>query len=458
MQRTSFPRLAAATLLLAVTVGLTLSGCGPAQAQPPGSATDPAPNGAPDIGMRQTVGGDNGVHTVLPSHVAPAEQRDMSIAVPVTGTLRPRRRAVVTAKQPGTVVAIGERQPGELGELLTGTPVARGDVLVTLTNQALDLQVQQLKTEIASLEYGTPAYEQRLREEGRLGRTETVTSEAESALQTARENLRRLTEAHEQGAIPDAQLEAAQLQYDQARAGLDKINISLAELRRSLEIMEDMRADLQVRAPFDGRIVELNVEIGEFTSPPAPVAVLMDDSSLDFEFDVPEQYGPYLRVDPRERAVVVTVPGYDPFWRPLLSVNPEVDETTRTIACRCRIPNPEGRIQAGLFATGEIRLTIPGLYVPEAATLEREGEFFVRVLDAEGRVTQRWIQRGITTGGQVGVGGQASGWVQILRGTEETVVRAGDRLLLGAHAEIEEGDTVRVSAQTPAVADGANNR
>ena len=65
-----------------------------------------------------------------------------------------------------------------------------------------------------------------------------------------------------------------------ARARLDKARADVAVLERRLD-------DCQLVAPFDGRVVELNVRVHERTVPQRPYITLLDDSRLEIELIAP---------------------------------------------------------------------------------------------------------------------------------------------------------------------------
>ena len=65
-----------------------------------------------------------------------------------------------------------------------------------------------------------------------------------------------------------------------SRARLDKARAEVAVLERRLD-------DCQLAAPFDGRVVELNVRVHERTIPQRPYITLLDDSRLEIELIAP---------------------------------------------------------------------------------------------------------------------------------------------------------------------------
>ncbi len=85
-------------------------------------------------------------------------------------------------------------------------------------------------------------------------------------------------------------------------------------------------------------------------------------------------------------------------------LSPAMDESSRTVKVRVEVPNPDGRLLAGMFATVEVFL--PGqeeaLVVPAGAVLEDEGrsflfvhhhgDYYIRRPVTPGRLWDRWVE------------------------------------------------------------------
>ena len=104
-------------------------------------------------------------------------------------------------------------------------------------------------------------------------------------------------------------------------------------------------------------------------------------------------------------------------------VSPSMDEGTRTVKVRLVVPNPAGRLFAGMFA--DVDLFLPGdtevVAVPSGAVLDDAGRSFVFRPSHE----DYWIRRPVTSGRTFG------GWTEIVEGVEvgTNVVEDGAFLL-----------------------------
>ncbi len=252
----------------------------------------------------------------------------------------PPPEAVTTAKvesttwQPvqeasGTLVAfrgvtVGSELPGAIREVSfdSGTYVKRGAVLVKL---------------------------------------DTSTEEAQLASARADENLARLNyeravEVRKGQANTPADLDAAEARYKQAQAAV-----------RTLQATIDKKS---IRAPFDGRIAIRQVELGQVLGAGAPVASLQSVTPIYVEFSLPQQALARLKVGQPVHVHTDTFPGAT--WNGKVStINTEVDVTTRNVRVRATVPNEDGRLRPGMFASVEVLSpeTIPVLLVPSTAIL-----------------------------------------------------------------------------------------
>lgn len=202
------------------------------------------------------------------------------------------------------------------------------------------------------------------------------------ARQDVEDRAARLAEA-------DALVSQRRIEHEAARRLGEKgfrSDTRVAEARARLEAAEAKAAAVRVdlgrtviRAPFEGVIEELPIEIGAYVRPGDPVASLVD---LD----------PVVAVGfVSERRIGHVVPGMSGSIRlvddgvaggRVRFVASVADPATRSFRVEMEVPNPDGRIKAG--ATAEIRLSLPPakghLLPPSVLTLADDGRIGVRVV------------------------------------------------------------------------------
>lgn len=162
-----------------------------------------------------------------------------------------------------------------------------------------------------------------------------------------------------------------------------------------------------LKAPFDGRVNQVSLEVGDYASRNEKVLELVS-ARLDF---VAQVRGPVARALTLGQQVTVTVAGRS--WQATVTaVQPDPDPATFTHAIRLRMPEAETRSGAAAVARLPLQAVNDALVVPATAVLLEEGSAFVfRVQDehlqrlevqlGERVGQQQIITAGIDTGEQV---------------------------------------------------------
>ena len=180
-----------------------------------------------------------------------------------------------------------------------------------------------------------------------------------------------------QGYISDTQLAETRAKLVGARAELIRAELDLDYMT--------------LRAPFDGTVQERAVEVGDFVRPGDPVATFVDNTRLIVTGSIAEQDAGFVRVGSAATAALVT--GQNVKGR-IRYLAPVAEEATRTFTVELEIPNPGGKLPAGV--TAEMR--IPGGEVlayrlaPSLLTLDAGGELGVKTVDANRQVEFHRVQ------------------------------------------------------------------
>lgn len=248
--------------------------------------------------------------------------------ISVYGRTAPARKVEIKAETSGRVTALG---------IARGEPAAAGQPLLKL-----DLRDRQ----------------------ARLDQARAGVSEYQSAWEGQQE-------LKPQGYISDTQLAETRAKLEGAKAELIR-----AEL--DLEYMN-------VRAPFNGTVQERAVEVGDYVRAGDPVATFVDNTRLIVTGSIAEHDAGFVHVGGNATAVLVTgqeVKGQIRYLAPV------AEESTRTFTVELEIPNPGGKLPAGV--TAEMR--IPGGEVlafriaPSLLTLDASGELGIKTVNAQQRV------------------------------------------------------------------------
>jgi RND family efflux transporter MFP subunit len=293
---------------------------------------------------------------------------------------------------------VGPKRAGHVTALplVEGQPAAAGDVLVRLDDRELTAEVDVARAAV---------------------------QEAEAKAANARRQRERTQSLLAEGIV-------ARQQYDDLRAEADRANAALALARASLVSAEARLEETVIRAPFAGIIGQRRVDLGAYVHEGDPLVSLVDLDPLELVFEVPERYLTQLRRDARVEVRVASHRDRT-FSGTVAFVAPQVDETNRTVTVKAALPNGDGALRPGQFATARLVLErrIGAVVVPEEAVITREQQRFVFV-----------VRDGLATAQEVTIGERLPGKVEIPSGLAagDTIVRIGQ-------------DQLRVETPTPVV-------
>ena len=268
-----------------------------------------------------------------PAQTATAERGTAAVLEEAVGTVRSLREVAVAAQVTARVTAVDAR---------VGDRVAAGSPLVILSDTDFVARFNRAKSQ----------YE---RVRGFLAR---------------------------QAATPE-QMEAAEAEYEQAKAAMEHTRIA---------------------SPVDGVVAERHVEPGDLAVPGRPLLILLDPGSLRLEAQIREgligRIVPGATLDVVVPAAGVTLPGT------VAEILPSADPRSRTFEVRVNLAATPG-IHPGMFG----RLQLPAgerevVRIP-AAAVTRTGQLETVLVQTDGG----WRRRLITTGAAL-----PDGAVEVLSG------------------------------------------
>jgi membrane fusion protein (multidrug efflux system) len=134
---------------------------------------------------------------------------------------------------------------------------------------------------------------------------------------------------------------------DSARAAAEASASQVAKLQAVLD-------QKQLRAPFAGTVGIPKIDIGQYLSPGTIVATIQDLETMRADFSVPEQQLDLLKIGAPVRFGVTA--DDMPFEGSITGIEPKVDPTSRLVAVRAEITNPEGRLSPGQFIQAKVVL------------------------------------------------------------------------------------------------------
>ena len=204
--------------------------------------------------------------------------------------------------------------------------------------------------------------------------------------------------------------------------------------------LRDLQSFQKVYAPFDGVITARNVDFGSLISAGSTTGtselfrVAQVDVLRIFIF-VPQSYA--LDIKPGQTAdVSVRQLPNRVFEGTVTRTAGAIDPTSRTLLTEVQVPNPDGALLAGSYATVRFKVqqSDPPLVVPQTALLIDANGVRVALVDADGTLHYRPVQVGRNYGQDV----------EVLSGLQPS-----DVIATGIAANIVEGSHVETA--TPAV-------
>jgi RND family efflux transporter MFP subunit len=258
---------------------------------------------------------------------------------------------------------------------------------------------------------------------------------ARANAELAADVLRRTEQLASNGSVSDQELQrarasaaAAQAQY---AAALNNARGAIAALRSAqVAVSQTSRSvsDSIVRAPFDGEIAERLVNVGEYVTPQRAVVTLVQTDPLRMELQVPQERLGLLRRGQRVTVRVDAFPDRE-FTGEIRYISAAVRTDTRALVAEAVIPNSEGALRPGLFATARIELDRQETVfaIPSDAVLSEAGVHRVFIIGSDHKIQERVVTIAERNGATTLV---------------ERGVAAGERVALGRLDRLADGVTV----------------
>ena len=376
------------------------------------------------------------------------------------GTVRPKTEITLVPEVLGRII---RRSPG----FRTGGFVPKGEVLFEIDPVNYELAAAQRRAQIVQLEADIA----RLRQEEKNHRADLAINQRQ--LKIVENELARNQRLRKQGVISPGQLDASTQSYirqEQAvqasRNALALIPSQIAQKEAALLVT---RAQLQeallnlertkMRAPFDGRVRETTLEVGDFARVGEPVGKIHDVSVLEVPVSLPVEdvrwalrRGSGGAAFPRtQEEVQQFFPRAEILWTrfgqtfrwdgQVSVVGAGLDETTRALTLVVEVPEPRKNWQpgkhpplvVGMFVRARIEgVTVQNVFViPRAALHENDDVYIMK----EDRLDVRRVQ-------------------VIRKGENEAVIsngiREGERLILSVIPAPVPGMHLRTAEDSPA--------
>jgi membrane fusion protein (multidrug efflux system) len=215
----------------------------------------------------------------------------------------------------------------------------------------------------------------------------------------------------------------------QSAVDLDKANLDKAKALMAQQ--EAIIAKKFIRAPFTGRLGICAIDLGEYLSPGNSIVTLQALDPIYFDFFLPQEAIPRIKIDQRVSVVTDLYPDRN-YVGKIWAINSKVDPLSRNVQIRAVLDNNEMELLPGMYGIINIDMGIKNKYItlPQTAITYNPYGNTVFIAKENGKdeqgkpqyvAEQKFVTLGPSRGDQIA----------ILTGVQpgETVVTAGQMKL-----------------------------
>jgi membrane fusion protein (multidrug efflux system) len=242
-------------------------------------------------------------------------------------------------------------------------------------------------------------------------------AEAEASLKLSRANYDRAKQLFNDKLVSQQEFDQTASTFAVNQAGVDL-------MRRQLK-------DARVYAPFAGIVGARQVSPGQVISRNTTLTWVVDLDTVKVEVKVPEKYLRQLQVGQPLEFSVAAFPG-EKFRGEVYFISPQIDESLRTALVKARIPNSEGKLRGGMFASLDLTLQLrdSAIVIPEPALMSNGDNFTVFVVDEKFSAQVRPVEIGLRLAGKA----------EVLKG-----LKAGERVVVEGTQKLRPGAPVKLA-------------
>jgi multidrug efflux pump subunit AcrA (membrane-fusion protein) len=216
----------------------------------------------------------------------------------------------------------------------------------------------------------------------------------------------------------------------------------------------------RITAPYDGIVTARNVSVGELVRPGAsdgqsdgmqgsepegtPMFVLARMDKLMFVVGVPELDAGNVN-DSTPVNISVRALGIPEIQTTVTRISSSIRLATRTLTAQVDLPNPQGQLMPGMYATGTLKIERRGVLAVPASGIVAQGNHATCFFVIDQHAVQQEVEQGLSDANwtqllrkKVRSGSQKDQWVPISP-DDRVIVRDVSQVTDGARVEIAKG-------------------
>lgn len=291
----------------------------------------------------------------------PLHMHSFKITLSASGFIMPYRQSQIASALAGRITSV---------RIQEGQKVKKDDVLATIEDQLhkyyileKEAECRRLEAEVKRLQTGYLVEEIRSQKE--------IVQEQEAQLRGLDAELKRKKELYLSQNISKNEWDEVRFKSDAQQARLQKAREDLALLERGFreEVKASAQAELEktqaqldgerylllqteIKAPFDGTILQKYVEVGEWVKEGTVVASVIDISKVKVTVFVPERYLPLVEKKKQTQGdaqvLIDALPDRKDIVGKVIEIVPEASAKDRNFTVRLLVENADNVIQSGM--------------------------------------------------------------------------------------------------------------
>jgi membrane fusion protein (multidrug efflux system) len=347
--------------------------------------------------------------------VVRAIKHTFSGRLPITGELKPIQEVSLKSRVGGNVILLNYDE---------GDYVKKGALIAKIeaSNQNAQLRSSSASVSVADA--------QLLR--------------AKADLERLNNDYKRVEMLHEKGAGDQKSLDDIKSAVKLATVGVQSAQAQLEQARASRDLSRNAVGETRYVAPISGVISRRGVALHEYvdTMKNREIVTIVDNSAMELVASVAADLASGLVKGATVEFQVKSSAGKT-LTGQVIAVNPTVDPRTRTIRLRVRIPNPDGILKGGMYATGFVTVGgerlgtgVPQLALRQEAAMGEESDDDAP--EAGDKQSVLWRVRDSVVEKLVVHTGLSDGdLVEVLDG-----IKVGDQVVISSPAGLRSGQSV----------------
>ena len=244
----------------------------------------------------------------------------------------------------------------------------------------------------------------------------------------------QLSQARTKQTLASENERRAKLLLQKEAISQEEYDIASADFRSAQAQTQLIQAQISkttVRAPFSGKIGLRNISKGTYVNSTTIIANLVNTSQVKITFSIPEKYATKIKLN--TLLSFTTSGSNEKYTAKVYAIEPEVEESTRTLKMRALSSNENGKLIPGTFANISFPLedSKDAILVPTEALIPVQNgkKVFVSV---NGKAKEVMVETGTRTDKNV----------LVLTG-----LKAGDTLLTSGVMTLKEDSPVKVNVK-----------